>query len=132
MFRILGNNQLLQSSAADKILLSHAAIMLGAYWAVRYFAPAIVSLWVAKQFRKHWDPVSAVVVMAASYAASMAVSYRLLAGPTSTVRLHYPLFNGNVTIPMVVAKWIRHNGNLAKLLTKAVSDSAHCCLPGCA
>ena len=106
----------------------HAAIMLGVYWAVRYFAPAIVSLWLAKQFRKHWDPVSAVVVLADSYAASMAISFRLLAGPTSTVRLHYPLFNGNVTIPVVVAKWIRHNKDLAKLLTKTVSDTAHCLL----
>lgn len=100
--------------------------MLAIYWAVRYFVPAGLSLWMAKQARKHWDSVSAVVVMAASYAASMAVSHRLLAGSTSTIKLHYPLFSGYVTIPRVVAKWIRHQNGLAKLLTKTVSTTRSC------
>ena len=95
--------------------------MLATYWAARYFVPAVVSLWMAKQARKHWDSVSAVVVMAASYAASMAVSQRLLAGSTTKIKLSYPLFNGKVTIPRLVAKWIRQNNNLAKFLTKMVS-----------
>lgn len=75
----------------------------------------------AKQARKHWDSVSAVVVLAASYVTSMAVSYRLLAGPTTTIKLYYPLFSGKVAIPRLVAKWIRHNNNLASFLTKMVS-----------
>lgn len=98
-----------------------AGIMLATYWAIRYFAPAVASLWLAKQARQYWDSASAAAVMAASYAVSMAISYRLLAGATSTVRLHYPLFDGNVTIPRIVASWIRHNESLAKLLTKTVS-----------
>ena len=75
----------------------------------------------AKQARKHWGSVSAVVVLAASYVISMAVSYRLLAGPTTTIKLYYPLFSGKVAIPRLVAKWIRHNNNLASFLTKMVS-----------
>lgn len=103
-----------------------AGLMLATYWAARYFVPAGLSLWMAKQARKHWDSVSATVVMAASYAASMAVSHRLLAGSTSTIKLHYPLFSGYVTIPRVVAKWIRHHNGLAKLLTKTVSIIRSC------
>ena len=99
----------------------YAGLMLAMYWAARYFVPAGLSLWMAKQAQKHWGSVSAVVVMAASYAASMAVSYRFLAGSTSTIKLQYPLFSGYVTIPRVVAKWIRHHNSLAKFLTKTVS-----------
>lgn len=95
--------------------------MLATYWSARYFVPVIVSLWMAKQARKHWGSVSAVVVLAASYVISMAVSYRLLAGPTTTIKLYYPLFSGKVAIPRLVAKWIRHNNNLASFLTKMVS-----------
>ena len=113
--------QVVDSSSVAQLSTLHAGILLATYWAARYFTPAVISIWLAKQARKHWDLASAVVVMAASYAASMAVSYHLLAGPTSIVRLHYPLFSGNVTIPMIVAKWIRHNKDLAKVLTKTVS-----------
>lgn len=108
-------------AACDTVAMLIAGIMLATYWAARYFVPAVASLWMAKQARKHWDSVSAVVVMAASYAASMAVSYRLLAGSTTTIKLYYPLFNGKVTIPRLLAKWIRHNSNLARFLTKTVS-----------
>lgn len=108
-------------AVCDIVAMLIAGIMLATYWAARYFVPAVVSLWMAKQACKHWDSVSAVVVMAASYGASMAVSYRLLAGSTTTIKLYYPLFSGKVTIPRLVAKWIRHNSNLAKFLTKMVS-----------
>lgn len=108
-------------AACEAAGLLNAGLMLAMYWAAHYFAPVGLSLWMAKQARKHGNVVSAVVVMAASYAASMAVAFRLFAGSTSTIRLQYPLFIGNVTVPRIVAKWIRHHNSLAKLLTKTVS-----------
>ncbi len=105
-----------------------AGLLLASYWAVRYFAPAALSLWAAKHARKHWDFLSGMMVMAATYAVSMAASYRIWTGPTSTVKMHYPLFNGKVTIPAVVGQWIRHNRGLAKILTKMVSP-AHLAMP---
>ncbi|DBA76189.1 hypothetical protein WJX77_004891 [Trebouxia sp. C0004] len=96
-------------------------LLLASYWAVRYFAPAALSLWAAKHARKHWDFLSAAMVMAATYAVSIASSYRIWTGPTSTVKMHYPLFNGKITIPAVVGQWIRHNRGLAKILTKMLA-----------
>ncbi len=102
--------------------------MLASYWAVRYFAPAALSLWAARHARKHLDFLSGMVVMAATYAVSMAASYRIWTGPTSTLKMHYPLFHGKVTIPAVVGQWIRHNRTLAKILTEMVSP-AHLAMP---
>ena len=107
--------------AAVNSYLLITGLMLATYWAARYFVPAVVSLWMAKQVRKRYYAVTAVVVMAANYAAFTAVLNRLLVGATTTVKLYYPLFSGNVTIPRVVAKWIRHNNHVAKFLTKTVS-----------
>lgn len=105
-----------------------AGLLLASYWAVRYFAPAALSLWAAKHARKHWDFLSGMMVMAATYAVSMAASYRIWTGATSTVKMQYPLYNGKVTIPAVVGHWIRHNTGLAKTLTKMVSP-AHLTMP---
>lgn len=96
-------------------------LLLASYWAVRYFAPAALSLWAAKHARKQWDFLSGMMVMAATYAVSMAASYRIWTGPTSTVKMQYPLFHGKVTIPAVVGQWIRHNIGLAKILTKMLA-----------
>ena len=105
-----------------------AGLLLASYWAVRYFAPAALSLWAAKHARKQWDFLSGMMVMAATYAVSMAASYRIWTGPTSTVKMQYPLFHGKVTIPAVVGQWIRHNIGLAKILTKMVSLAHSPCL----
>jgi len=118
----------LKDAAPLSDMRMRAGLLLASYWAVRYFAPAALSLWAAKHARKHWDFLSGMMVMAATYAVSMAASYRIWTGPTSTVKMHYPLFHGKVTIPAVVGQWIRHNRGLAKILTKMVSP-AHLAMP---
>ena len=118
----------LKDAAPLSDMRMRAGLLLASYWALRYFAPAALSLWAAKRARKHWDFLSATMVMAATYAVSMAASYRIWTGPTSTYKMHYPLFKGKITIPAVVGQWIRHNRGLAKILTKMVS-TAHLAMP---
>ena len=126
-------DQLCALPKAEQLIdtITHAGLLLASYWAVRYLAPAALGLWFAKQAGKRWNSLSGAVVMAATYAASMAASSRFWAGPTSTVRMHYPLFNGSVTIPAAVGGWIRCNKGLAKTLTMMVSPAYHAFLGVC-
>ena len=95
--------------------------MLASYWCARYFLPAAISLCIARDARKRWDSMTASIVLAATYVLSMQAALQLWAGPTSTLRLRYPLFQGLVTIPASVGRWVTHSQATAAVLERIVS-----------